>query len=108
MECCWVLSRFDFNPSSRWPSELPSHFGGVGLDQVTFNKYPLPTELYAPFMQCHLCAAEEVSFTAMKNDGPEAQGPMFRNLCADVYKECQTGVTMTESPVVVVGRKPTS
>ena len=59
-------------------------------------------------MQCHLCAAEEVSFTAMKNDGPHAQGPSFRTLLADVYKECQTGVTMTESPVVVCGRKSIS
>ena len=57
-------------------------------------------------MQCHLCAAEEVSLKAMKNDGPEAQGPMFRTLLAEVHKECQTGVTMTESPIVVTGRKP--
>lgn len=57
-------------------------------------------------MQCHLCAAEEVSFTAMKNDGPDAQGPSFRKLLAEVYRECQTGVTMTESPMVVCGRKP--
>lgn len=59
-------------------------------------------------MQSHLCAAEEVSFTAMKNDGPEAQDPGFRKLLAEVYKESQTGVTMTESPVMVCGRKPTS
>jgi len=59
-------------------------------------------------MQCHLTGAEEVSFVAMKNDGPKAQGPMFRKLLADVYKECQTGVTMKESPVAVVGRKPTT
>ena len=57
-------------------------------------------------MQCHLVAAEEVSFKAMKNDGPEAQGPMFRDMLAEVYKECQTGVTMAESPVVVIGKKP--
>ena len=57
-------------------------------------------------MQCHLCAAEEVSFTAMKNDGPQAQGPGFRKLLAEVHEECKTGVTMAESPVVVCGRKP--
>ena len=69
-------------------------------------RYPLPPELYAPFMQCHLLAAEEISHKAMKNDGPEAQGPMFRNLLSAVHKECQTGVTVTESPSVVIGRKP--
>ena len=62
--------------------------------------------MYAPFMQCHLFAAEEISLKAMKNDSPEAQGPMFRELLAAVQKECQRGVTMTESPVVVIGRKP--
>ena len=59
-------------------------------------------------MQSHLCAAEEVSFTAMEVDTPQAQGPGFRALLAEVYKECQTGLTMTESPVVVCGKKPTS
>ena len=54
-------------------------------------------------MRSHLCAAEEVSFTAMENDGPQAPGPSFRKLLTEVYKECQTGVTMTESPVVVCG-----
>lgn len=49
--------------------------------------------MYAPFMQCHLFAAEEVSLKAMKNDGPEAQGPMFRDMLA-------------ESPIVVIGKKP--
>ena len=62
--------------------------------------------MYAPFMQCHLLAAEEVSFKAMKNDSSEAQGPLFRKLLAEVYQECQKGVTMAESPIVVVGRKP--
>ena len=62
--------------------------------------------MLAPFMQCHLFAAEEVSLKAMKNDSLEAQGPTFRNLMAEVYKECQGGVTMAESPVVVIGRKP--
>lgn len=57
-------------------------------------------------MQCHLCAAEEVSFTAMENDGPNSQGPQFRRLLAEVSEECQTGVTMAEAPVVVVGRRP--
>ena len=70
------------------------------------HQYPLPPELYAPFMQCHLMAAEEVSLKAMKNDGPDAQGPTFRKLLAEVHRECQTGVTMTESPIVVVGKKP--
>lgn len=62
--------------------------------------------MYAPFMQCHLFAAEEVSLKAMKNDGPEAQGPMFRDMLAEVHKECQKGVTMAESPIVVIGKKP--
>lgn len=93
---------------TRWPSELPSHFQAVGLEVVASNAYPLPTELYAPFMQCHLGAAEEVSFTAMKNDTPDSPGPMFRELLSETYKECQSGVTMAESPVVVLGRKATS
>ena len=59
-------------------------------------------------MQSHLWAADEVSLTAMENDGPQAPGPSFRKLLADVYKEWRTGVTMTESPVVVCGRKPIS
>ena len=62
--------------------------------------------MYAPFMQCHLFAAEEVSLKAMKNDGPEAQGSLFKSLLAEVEKECQTGVTMTENPIAVIGRKP--
>lgn len=62
--------------------------------------------MYAPFMQCHLFAAEEVSLKAMKNDGSESQGIMFRKLLAEVHKECQRGVTMAESPVVVIGQKP--
>ncbi len=56
-------------------------------------------------MQCHLCAAEEVNLKAMKNDGPEAQGPKFRKLLAEVQKEFETGVTMVESPIVVIGKK---
>lgn len=63
--------------------------------------------MYAPFMQCHLVAAEEVSLKAMKNDDPEAQGPMFRKLLAEVHEECQQGVTMAESPVVVIGKRST-
>lgn len=98
------ISRGD---SVRWPSKLPSHFQAVGLEVVASNAYPLPTELYAPFMQCHLAAAEEVSFTAMENDRPDSHGPMFRELLRDTYKECQSGVTMAESPVVVLGRKAT-
>ena len=62
--------------------------------------------MYTPFMQCHLFAAEEISLKAMKNDGSEAQGTMFRKLLVEVYKECQSGVTMAESPVVVIGKKP--
>ena len=62
--------------------------------------------MFAPFMQCHLFAAEEISLKAMKNDGSGAQGPQFRKLLAEVHKECQTGVTMAESPVVVIGQKP--
>ncbi|KAL8823772.1 MAG: hypothetical protein Q9191_005563 [Dirinaria sp. TL-2023a] len=92
---------------TRWPSELSKHFQAVGLELVASDSYPLRTELYAPFMQCHLGAAEEVSFTAMKNDAPNSQGPLFRELLRDTYRECQSGVTMAESPVVVVGRKPT-
>ncbi len=42
---------------------------------------------------------------AMKNDGPEAQGPKFRKLLAEVQKEFETGVTMVESPIVVIGKK---
>ena len=87
---------------------LSTFFEENGLKIVASNQYPLPIELYAPFMQCHLCAAEEVSFTAMKNDGPDAQGPQFRKLLAEVYEESQTGVTMAESPVVVLGGKPVS
>ncbi|MCJ1366387.1 hypothetical protein MMC16_005515 [Acarospora aff. strigata] len=92
--------------ATEWPSKLPSYLADTGFQQVTFDSYPLPPRTYAPFMQCHLVAAEEVSFKAMKNDGPEAQGPMFRDMLAEVYKECQTGVTMAESPVVVIGKKP--
>lgn len=92
----------------RWPSNLSVHLKSTGFEEVLSISYPLSSELYAPFMQAHLCAAEEISFTAMKNDGPEAQGPLFRKLLADVYKECQTGVTMAESPIVVCGRKPAS
>ena len=62
--------------------------------------------MYAPFMQCHLLAGEEVSLKSTKDDVPEAQGQMFRDLLAEVHKECQTGVTMAESPIVVVGKKP--
>ena len=62
--------------------------------------------MYAPFMQCHLFAAEEVSLKAMRNDVPGAQGEIFRKLLAEVHKECQTGVTMGESPIVVIGKKP--
>ena len=62
--------------------------------------------MYAPFMQAHLCAAEEISFTALGNDGPEAEGPRLRKLLAECYEEGRSGVTMGESPVVVVGRKP--
>ena len=57
-------------------------------------------------MQSHLGAAEEVSLTAMGNDGAGSQGASFRNLLAEVYEECRTGVTMAESPVMVYGRKP--
>lgn len=89
-----------------WPSKLPSHLQSLGFEEVVAKAYPLPRELYAPFMQCHLCAAEEVSFTAMKNDSPQAQGPSFRRLLGEVYKECHMGVTMAKSPLVVVGRKP--
>ncbi|KAL8642877.1 MAG: hypothetical protein Q9228_000466 [Teloschistes exilis] len=91
--------------ATTWPSELPSHLASLGFEEVVANAYPLPPELYAPFMQCHLCAAEEVSFTAMKNDSQQAQGPSFRKLLGEVYKECQMGVTMAESPLVVIGRK---
>jgi hypothetical protein len=59
-------------------------------------------------MQIILCGAEEMSFTAMNNDHPEAQGPKLRRLTAEVYKECQTGVSQTASPIVVIGRKPFS
>ena len=92
----------------RWPSDLWFHFENIGFEQVSSTSYPLPPELYAPFMQCHLGAAEEISFTVMKNDGPDAQGPIFRKLLAEVHRECQTGVTMVESPLVVCGRKPAS
>lgn len=92
---------------SKWPSELSTHFQAIGLELIASNSYPLPTELYAPFMQCHLGAAEEVSLTVMKNDRPNSQGAMFRELLRDTYRECQSGVTMAESPVVVVGRKAT-
>ena len=92
--------------SFRWPSELGSSLESVGFEQVHSESYPLRPKLYAPFMQCHLAAAEEVSFTAMRNDGPDAQGPSFRKLLAEVYEECQTGVTMMESPIVVCGKKP--
>ena len=91
----------------RWPSKLSSHLEHAGFQQVDSTSYPLPPKMYAPFMQCHLFAAEEVSLKAMKNDSPEAQGIMFRKLLAEVHEECQKGVTMAESPVVVIGRKPT-
>lgn len=90
----------------RWPSKLSSYFEDAGFQQARSQSYPLPFEMYAPFMQCHLFAAEEVSLKAMKNDSADAQGPLFRKLLAEVQKECQTGVTMAESPVVVVGKKP--
>ncbi|KAL8687373.1 MAG: hypothetical protein Q9218_006434 [Villophora microphyllina] len=89
-----------------WPSKLPQHIEDADFDQIVTNKHPLRPELYAPFMQCHLCAAEEVSFTAMSNDGPEAQGPAFRKLLGEVYEECKTGVTMAEDIMVVTARKP--
>ncbi|KAL9602211.1 MAG: hypothetical protein Q9179_002615 [Wetmoreana sp. 5 TL-2023] len=91
--------------ATTWPSELPVHFMHVCFEGVVAKDYPLPPQLYMPFMLCHLCAAEEVSFTAMNNNRSEAEGPSFRKLLAEVYKECQTGVTMTESPMVVIGRK---
>ncbi len=90
----------------RWPSKLSHYLEHAGFQQVKSQSYPLPSEMYAPFMQCHLFAAEEVSLKAMKNDDSEAQGPMFRKLLAEVHKECQTGVTMAESPLVVIGQKP--
>jgi hypothetical protein len=37
----------------------------------------------------------------MSDDGPDVQG----KLLAEVLKEILTGVTMTESPIVVAGRK---
>ena len=90
----------------RWPSKLSSYLEDAGFQQAKSQSYPLPSEMYAPFMQCHLFAAEEVSLKAMKNDNSKAQGPMFRKLLAEVYEECQSGVTMAESPVVVIGKKP--
>ncbi|KAL9598445.1 MAG: hypothetical protein Q9219_004481 [cf. Caloplaca sp. 3 TL-2023] len=90
----------------QWPSELSSHLEKAGFHQVVSKDYPIPPELYAPFMQCHLSAAQEASFTMMKNDGPESEGTSFRSLVAEVYREHQTGVTMMESPLVTVGRKP--
>jgi hypothetical protein len=62
--------------------------------------------MYAPFMHIHLFAAEEVSLKAMKNDAPEAQGPLFRKLLAEVYEENKTGVSMAHDVVVAIGRKP--
>lgn len=103
---CHDIALADIAAYHSWPSELPKYFKAVGFEQISRDQYPLSPELFAPFMQCHLCAAEEVSFTAMKNDGPETQGPFFRELLAEVHKECKTGVTMIESPIVVVGRKP--
>ncbi|MCJ1457254.1 hypothetical protein MMC28_007621 [Mycoblastus sanguinarius] len=90
---------------TEWPSKLASYFVNSGFQQVTSKSYPLPPEFYAPFMQCHLLAAEEISLKAMKNDGPETQGQLFRKLLAEAHKECQTGVTMAESPIVVIGKK---
>ena len=89
-----------------WPSELSSHMESVGFEQIVSKDYPIPPHLRAPFMHCHLSAAEEASFVAMKNDGPEAEGPRFRKLLAEVYREHQAGVTMAESPIVTIGRKP--
>lgn len=90
-----------------WPAHLDDHFRNACFQEISLDPFELLPELYGPFMQGHLFAVDEASFSSMKNDGPEAQGPKFRKLLAEVYEECQTGVTMTESPVVVVGRKPT-
>ena len=57
-------------------------------------------------MQCYLSAAEETSFTAMRNDGPEAEGPTFRRFVNEVYDEHRMGVSIQESPIVVIGQKP--
>ena len=82
------------------------YFEHAGLQPVSSQSYALPPEMYAPFMQCHLFAAEEVTLKAMKNDSSEAQGPLFRKLLAEVHPECQRGVTMAESPIVVIGKEP--
>ncbi len=62
--------------------------------------------MYAPFMQIHLFTAEEVSLKAMKNDAPEAQGPLLRKLLAEVYEENKTGVGMAYNVVVAISHKP--
>ncbi len=83
------------------PRTSPPTLNKQASNKITSTSYPFPPELYAPFMQTHLAAAEEVCFRMMSDDGPDVQG----KLLAEVLKEILTGVTMTESPIVVAGRK---
>ena len=86
---------------ARSPSKFSTFIEDAGLETIAFNQYPLPAELYAPLMQCHLRSAEEVSFTAMENDGVNAQVPLFRRFLVEIQRECQTDVKMTETPLVL-------
>lgn len=75
---------------------------GTRASKKSLEVFEFPSELYGPFMQSHLFAAEEASFMSRKNDGPEAQGPWFRRLLAEVYQEWKIDVTMTKSPVLLL------
>lgn len=52
-----------------------------------------------------LLAAEEISFVALDNDGPESGGSVYRRHLKAVFEECKSGVSMVWSPRVHVGRK---
>ncbi len=90
----------------RWPQDLATHLEAAGFQESKATHYAILPDMYAPFIQSHLLAAEEVSLKAIKNDAPEAQGPLFRKLLVEVYKENKTGVSIAHNVVVATCYKP--
>lgn len=90
-----------------WPPKLGDLFAEQGFRDVSYNRYPLTSEVRDFFTQMQFMVGEEYSLVAMDNSGPQTSGPAHRRRIQDAAEEAKAGAAMHFIPEFTVGRKPT-
>lgn len=90
-----------------WPPRLPDSFAKQGFQDVSYNRYPISSEVRMFFTQMQFMIGEEYSIVAMDNSDPQKGGPAHRRRIQEAAKEAKEGAAMHFIPEVTIGKKPT-